>query len=147
MKLKRLLQKRVRLLGEKRYKMELQRDQEVVESFNYGLPPKDQVVKQKLLINFSPLEATDPGYPAENSIMGVRIEFVIPFEEFIIGGVFSQVIHVIGRQIKQQSDLTEVEANEMIRPLLRLIERMVYEVTEIALDKPGVKINFSSNTI
>lgn len=45
--------------------MELQRDQEVVESFNYGLPPKDQVVKQKLLINFSPLEAMDPGYPAE----------------------------------------------------------------------------------
>ncbi|MBO0412628.1 DUF1149 family protein [Enterococcus hulanensis] len=127
--------------------MELQRDQEVVESFNYGLPPKDQVVKQKLLINFSPLEAMDPGYPAENSIMGVRIEFVLPFEEFIIGGVFSQVIHVIGRQVKQQNDLTEAEANEMIRPILRLIERMVYEITEIALDKPGVKINFSSNTI
>ena len=126
--------------------MELQRDQEVVESFNYGLPPKDQVVKQKLLINFSPLEAVDPNYPAENSIMGVRVECVIPFEEFIIGGVFSQVIHVIGRQVKQQNDLTEAEANEMIRPLLKLIERMVYEVTEIALDKPGVKINFSSNT-
>ena len=60
--------------------MKLQRDQEVVESFNYGLPPKDQVVKQKLLINFSPLEATDPGYPPENSIRGVRIEFVLPFE-------------------------------------------------------------------
>ena len=127
--------------------MKLQRDQEVVESFNYGLPPKDQVVKQKWLINFSPLEATDPGYPPENSIMGVRIEFVLPFEEFIIGGVLSQVIHVIGRQVKQQNDLTEAEANEMIRPILRLIERMVYEITEIALDKPGVKINFSSNTI
>ena len=127
--------------------MELQRDPEVVESFNYGLPPKDQVVKQKLLINFSPLEAVDPGYPAGNSIMGVRIEFVIPFEKFIIGGVFSQVIHVIGREVKQQSDLTEAEANEMIRPILRLIERMVYEITEIALDHPGVKINFSSNTI
>ncbi|EOH82742.1 MULTISPECIES: DUF1149 family protein [Enterococcus] len=127
--------------------MEIQRDQEVVESFNYGLPPKDQVVKQKLLINFSPLEAMDPGYPAENSIMGVRIEFVLPFEDFIIGGVFSQVIHVIGRQVKQQNDLTEAEANEMIRPILKLIERMVYEITEIALDKPGVKINFSSNTI
>ena len=127
--------------------MEIQRDQEVVESFNYGLPPKDQVVKQKLLINFSPLEAMDPGYPAENSIMGVRIEFVLPFEDFIIGGVFSQVIHVIGRQVKQQNDLIEAEANEMIRPILKLIERMVYEITEIALDKPGVKINFSSNTI
>ena len=57
------------------------------------------------------------------------------------------MIHVIGRQVKQQNDLTEAEANEMIRPILRLIERMVYEITEIALDKPGVKINFSSNTI
>ncbi|MDT2595871.1 DUF1149 family protein [Enterococcus dongliensis] len=126
--------------------MELQRDQEVVESFNYGLPPKDQVVKQKLLINFSPLEAVDPEYPAENSIMGVRIDFVIPFKEFIVGGVFSQVVHVIGRQVKHQSDLTEAEAKELIQPLLKLIERMVYEVTEIALDKPGIKINFSSNT-
>ncbi|MDT2828476.1 MAG: DUF1149 family protein [Enterococcus viikkiensis] len=127
--------------------MELKRDQEVVESFNYGLPPRDQKVEQKLLINFSPLEATDPAYPAENSIMGVRIEFVLPFEEFIIGGVLSQVIHVIGRKVNQKSDLTEAEANEMIRPILNLIERMVYEITEIALDKPGVKINFSSNTI
>lgn len=127
--------------------MELQRDQEVVESFNYGLPPRDQKVEQKLLINFSPLDSTDPAYPAENSIMGVRIEFILPFEEFIIGGVLSQVIHVIGRQINQKSDLTETEANEMIRPILNLIERMVYEITEIALDKPGVKINFSSNTI
>ena len=99
--------------------MKLQRDQEVVESFNYGLPPKDQVVKQKLLINFSPLEATDPGYPPENSIMGVRIEFVLPFEEFIIGGVLSRSTW-IGRQVKQQNDLTEAEANEMIRPILRL---------------------------
>lgn len=47
---------------------------------------------------------------------------------------------MIGRQVKQQNDLTEAEANEMIRPILRLIERMVYEITEIALDKPGVKI-------
>lgn len=127
--------------------MELQRNQEVVESFNYGLPPKDQEVKQKLQINFSPLDAVDPGYPAGNSIMGVRIEFVLPFENFIIGGVFSQVVHVINRQVRRQNDLTEAEANEMIAPLLRLIERMVYEVTEIALDQPGIKINFSSNTI
>ncbi|REC31850.1 hypothetical protein CF160_05015 [Enterococcus pseudoavium] len=127
--------------------MRLERDKEIVESFNYGIPPKNQVVEQKLQINFSPLEAVDPSYPSENSIMGVRIEFVLPFEEFIIGGVLSQVIHVIGRQVTKQMDLTEAEANEMIQPLLRLIERMVYEITEIALDKPGVKINFSSKTI
>ncbi|MDT2736725.1 DUF1149 family protein [Enterococcus pseudoavium] len=127
--------------------MRLERDKEIVESFNYGIPPKNQVVEQKLQINFSPLEAVDPSYPSENSIMGVRIEFVLPFEEFIIGGVLSQVIHVIGRQVTKQTDLTEAEANEMIQPLLRLIERMVYEITEIALDKPGVKINFSSKTI
>ncbi|GAA2912272.1 DUF1149 family protein [Enterococcus pseudoavium] len=127
--------------------MRLERDKEIVESFNYGIPPKNQVVEQKLQINFSPLEAVDPSYPSENSIMGVRIEFVLPFEEFIIGGVLSQVIHVIGRQVTKQTDLTEAEANEMIQPLLRLIERMVYEITEITLDKPGVKINFSSKTI
>lgn len=127
--------------------MRLERDKEIVESFNYGIPPKNQVVEQKLQINFSPLEAVDLSYPSENSIMGVRIEFVLPFEEFIIGGVLSQVIHVIGRQVTKQTDLTEAEANEMIQPLLRLIERMVYEITEIALDKPGVKINFSSKTI
>lgn len=126
--------------------MELIRDQELVEAFNYGLPPRDQEVKQKIQINFSPLESTDPKYPKENSIMGVRFDFILPFDAFIVSGTVSQVNHVINRQIRNQSDMNEAEANEMVKPLFRLVERMIYEMTEIALDQPGIKINFASPT-
>ncbi|MBO1305486.1 DUF1149 family protein [Enterococcus sp. 669A] len=126
--------------------MEILRDKEIVEAFNYGLPPRDQEVNQKIQIGFSPLESTDPNYPKENSIMGVRFEFVLPFDAFIVSGTVSQVNHVVNRQIRNQSDMNETEANEMVKPLFRLVERMIYEITEIALDQPGIKINFASPT-
>ncbi|GCF94510.1 hypothetical protein NRIC_24010 [Enterococcus florum] len=125
--------------------MDVQRDKEIVEAFNYGLPPKDQEVKQRIKINFSPLESTDPNYPKENSIMGVRFEFVLPFQEFVIGGTVSQVNHIINRQVKGNQDITEPEANQLVSPLFQLVQRMVYEMTEIATDQPGIKINFSSS--
>ncbi|MBV7390337.1 MULTISPECIES: DUF1149 family protein [Enterococcus] len=125
--------------------MELQREPETVESFNYGIPPVGQEVEQKLDVNFDILNTTDPSYPQENSIVGVRVFFTFPFEEFIVGGSVSQVIHIMNREIKKPSDLSKKEANEIAIPVFKIIERLIYEVTEIALDRPGLKINFAPN--
>lgn len=34
---------------------------------------------------------------------------------------------------------------ELSKPLIDYIERLTYEVTEIAFDEPGVTLNFESN--
>ena len=34
--------------------------------------------------------------------------------------------------------------DELVAPLFDIVKRMAYEITEIALDQPGVKLNFQS---
>jgi len=42
------------------------------------------------------------------------------------------------------NDVTQEEVDELVAPLFDIVRRMSYEVTEIALDQPGVKLNFQS---
>ena len=37
------------------------------------------------------------------------------------------------------------EVDELVRPLFSIVERLSYEVTEIALDRPGVQLNFQQS--
>lgn len=125
--------------------MEIKRDQELVEAYHYDMPPEDQEVEQVIRLNFTPLESTDPDYPQEDSILQIRLVFVLPVDDrFIVQGSVSQVNHIVGRKVKEQTDLTEEEANELVAPLFKIVERLTYEVTEIALDEPGVNLNFVS---
>lgn len=125
--------------------MDIQREQEIVEAFNYGLPPAGQKIEQQLDVDFDILSTSNPNYPDNNSIIGVRVKFVIPAPEFIVSGSVSQVIHVIDRQIEKKTDFSRTEANQIALPVFKIIERLVYDVTEIALDRPGIKINFAPN--
>ena len=40
--------------------------------------------------------------------------------------------------------MTQEEVDELVAPLFDIVSRMAYEITEIALDEPGVKLNFQS---
>ena len=37
---------------------------------------------------------------------------------------------------------TKEEVDELVRPLFSIVERLSYEVTEIALDRPGINLEF-----
>lgn len=131
--------------------MDIKRQQEVVEAFHYDKRNKEQELQNgqelqtEIKVGFSPLKATDENYPKENSIVGARLEFRLVFEEYLITGRVSQINHVINRQIEDQKDIQQEDVDELVRPLFSIIERLAYEVTEIALDQPGIQLNFQQN--
>ena len=124
--------------------MEIRRQKEVVESFHYDMKPKDQEVETDLKVGFSPLKETIENYPKEHSIVGARLEFRLVLDTYVLSGSVSQINHVLNRKIEGQSDVTQEEVDQLVAPLFDIVKRLAYEVTEIALDQPGVKLNFQS---
>lgn len=126
--------------------MEIKRQQEVVEAFHYDKRnPEQEDLKTEIRVGFSPLQTPEEDYPEENSIVGARLEFRLVFDEYVLTGRVSQVNHVINRKIEKQEDIKQEEVDELVRPLFSIVERLAYEVTEIALDKPGIQLNFQKN--
>lgn len=126
--------------------MEIQRQQEVVEAYHYDIRDPEKEYKPDLKVGFSPLKTEDPNYPEENTILGTRIEFILAFEHFVLSGRVSQVNHVVNRKIDSPQDLTQDEVDELVQPLFNIIQRLTFEVTEIATDQPGLNLNFKSET-
>lgn len=124
--------------------MEIRRQKEVVESFHYDMKPKDQEVETDLKVGFSPLKENIENYPKEHSIVGARLEFRLVFDTYVLSGSVSKINHVLNRKIEGQSDVTQEEVDQLVAPLFDIVKRLAYEVTEIALDQPGVKLNFQS---
>lgn len=125
--------------------MEIKRQQEVVEAYHYDMRMPDSEVETELRVSFSPVEYKDDSYPEENSVIAARLEFRIVFEEYVLSGSISQINHIINRKIEKQEDINQEEVDELVSPLFNIVERLSYEVTEIALDKPGVQLNFQSS--
>ncbi|MFL4358288.1 DUF1149 family protein [Streptococcus uberis] len=78
------------------------------------------------------------------TVMVSVLQFIIVKEEFVISGVISQMVRVIDRLIEKPSEFTQEEVESLAAPLLNMVQRLTYEVTEIALDQPGVNLEFKS---
>ena len=124
--------------------MEIRRQKEVVEAFHYDMRLPNQEVETDLKVGFSPLKETIENYPKEHSIVGARLEFRLVLDTYVLSGSVSQINHILNRKIEGQNDVTQEEVDELVAPLFDIVRRMSYEVTEIALDQPGVKLNFQS---
>lgn len=124
--------------------MEIRRQKEVVEAFHYDMRLPNQEVETDLKVGFSPLKETIENYPKEHSIVGARLEIRLVFDTYVLSGSVSQINHILNRKIEGQNDVTQEEVDELVAPLFDIVRRMSYEVTEIALDQPGVKLNFQS---
>ncbi|MGO2082640.1 DUF1149 family protein [Vagococcus sp.] len=125
--------------------MNLVRQQEFVQSFHYDALPKEH--EEETAINVSlnpfPIEEGAPLDPEKDSILGLRIEFKIVLDKMVLNGDVAQFVQLRDQKVEKIEDLSQEEINELVRPLFILIERLAYEVTEIALDAPGVQLNFS----
>ncbi|EGJ28217.1 DUF1149 family protein [Streptococcus porcinus] len=72
------------------------------------------------------------------------LQFLIVKDEFVIGGVISQMVRIVDRLINQPSEFKQDEVEYLAEPLLDMVQRLTYEVTEIALDRPGINLEFKS---
>lgn len=124
--------------------MEIMRQQEFVEAFHYDMVTPEKTEETEIQVGVKPIDMADQeDFPETSSVLGLRVIFKIVFEEFAITGAVRQVVTLVDRKVEQAEDIEKSELDELMRPLFSLIERMTYEVTEIALDRPGVELNFA----
>ncbi|SUN48508.1 transposase [Streptococcus dysgalactiae subsp. dysgalactiae] len=79
----------------------------------------------------------------ETAIVSV-LQFVIVKEEFVISGVISQMVRILDRLVDKPSGFTQEEVESLAAPLLDMVKRLTYDVTEIALDRPGINLEFKN---
>ena len=79
----------------------------------------------------------------ETAIVSV-LQFVIVKEEFVISGVISQMVRILDRLVDKPSEFTQEEVESLASPLLDMVKRLTYDVTEIALDSPGINLEFKN---
>lgn len=125
--------------------MELIRQQEFVQGFHYDALPAEHSEETAINVSLNPFEIQEEMEidPEKNSILGLRIEFKIILDKVMLTGDVAQFVQIVDRKIEKIEDLSQDEVNELVRPLFVLIERMAFELTEIALDAPGIQLNFS----
>lgn len=126
--------------------MELKRQQPIVEAYHFDMKPKDKEMETKLNVGFAPLKVKDEEYMEKNSIIGARLEFQLVFPDYVLSGCVGQVNHILNRKVNSGEDLTKAETDRLVEPLFDIVKRLTYEVTEIVTDKPGLQLNFNTNS-
>ena len=124
--------------------MQLQREKEFVSQYHYDArnfewEQEHGAPETKIDVNFQLLNRDDD---KQTTSMIVIVNFMIVFESFVISGVISQVNHVLDRAVQEPSELGQDEVERLARPSLNMLNRLTYEVTEIALDLPGINLEF-----
>ncbi|AND79179.1 DUF1149 family protein [Streptococcus pantholopis] len=79
----------------------------------------------------------------ETTVVAV-LQFMVVRDDFVINGVISQMNHIKGRIVNEPSEFSQPEVEGLAAPLLDMVQRLTYEVTEIAFDQPGVQLEFKN---
>lgn len=128
--------------------LNIEREQEFVSQFHYDArnyewekengTPETGLNVQFQLIPVENLENAKEGDTALNA----TLVFMIPLEQIVLSGSISQIDYIRDRVIEEQEEISEEEMKELAAPLFDLLHRLVYEVTEVALDQPGINLEF-----
>lgn len=122
--------------------MKIDRYKPKVNTFHYESKEDYEDYQNKFNIHITPLRISYPANQENSCTLGIRLDFTMVFEEFVVSGSLGQVSLFKNRKIESQEDLTKEELDQLLSPLFELIKRLTFEVSEIALDEPGVTIQF-----
>lgn len=122
--------------------MNIERYKPKVNSFHYQAKEEYKDYETQFKIHITPLRIAYPADQDNSCTLGVRLDFEMVFETFVISGSLGQVNLFKDRRIESQEDLSKEELDEVLMPLFILIRRLTFEITEIALDEPGVTVFF-----
>ena len=123
--------------------MELVREKEFVNQYHYDArnlewEKKNGTPKTNFEVTFQLVRKDTEN---NQTIVSV-LQFTVVKKEFVISGVVSQMVHIKKRIVNEPSEFTKEEVENLAAPLLDVVQRLTYEVTEIALDRPGIKLEF-----
>lgn len=124
--------------------MELVREKEFVNQYHYDArnlewEKKNGTPKTNFEVTFQLVKKDTENN--QTTIVSV-LQFMVVKKEFVISGVVSQMVYIKNRIVNEPSEFTKEEVENLAAPLLDIVQRLTYEVTEIALDRPGIKLEF-----
>lgn len=124
--------------------MKITRQKEFVQGYHYDArnlewEKENGTPETELNVSFQ-LHALDE--EKNVTTIGATLQFQLVFDAYVITGIVSQLNQIEERLVKEQTDLNQHEVEELAAPLFDIVKRMTYEVTEIAMDEPGLQLNF-----
>ena len=126
--------------------MELTREKEFVNQYHYDArnlewEKENGTPETNFEVTFQLAERDEEA--VRTSVVAV-LQFMVVRDEFVISGAVSQSVHIKDRLIDAPKDFSQEEVQDLAAPLLDMVRRLTYEVTEIALDRPGLNLEFNS---
>ena len=122
--------------------MKVIRDREYVNSFhfdmrNFKMEEEHGTPKTQYNVEFHLVEKNE----AEQSTTIILVmHFMNVQEKFVVSGVLSQQVKLTDGIVDKPSDISDEDKRYLAQPLFELVNRLTYEVTEIAFDAPGIDL-------
>ena len=122
--------------------MEIIHEKEFVNKYHFDARKKKKkkengVPVTKLNVDFQLLKHSRE----ENKTSMITIlRFMIVLNQHVISGAMSQAVHLQNRFVEEPTEFTNEDKRVLAEPLLDILKRMTYDVTEIAFDAPGVNL-------
>lgn len=126
--------------------MNIEREKEFVHQFHYDArnlawEEENGTPETALNVQFQLVDQVENLSETDTAINGL-LSFMIVLENLVISGNIGQLSIIRGQVIENKEQLSQEEMSELAAPLFDLLQRLTYEITEIALDQPGVSLEF-----
>ncbi|MGO3297436.1 MAG: DUF1149 family protein [Pseudolactococcus laudensis] len=126
--------------------MNIEREKEFVHQFHYDArnlewEKENGTPETNLNVQFQLVEHVEGISESDTAISGA-LTFIIVRENLVISGHISQLSYIRDLVIENREQLDQEKMQELASPLFDLLKRLTYEVTEIALDEPGISLEF-----
>ena len=126
--------------------MKIEREQEFVHQFHYDArnlewEKENGTPETNLNVQFQLVETVEGISESDTAISGA-LTFIIVLENLVVSGHISQLSYIRDLVIENREQLDQEKMQELAAPLFDLLKRLTYEVTEIALDEPGISLEF-----
>ena len=126
--------------------MKIEREQEFVHQFHYDArnlewEKENGTPETNLNVQFQLVENVEGISESDTAISGA-LTFIIVLENLVVSGHISQLSYIRDLVIENREQLAQEKMQELAAPLFDLLKRLTYEVTEIALDEPGISLEF-----
>lgn len=126
--------------------MNIEREKEFVHQFHYDArnlewEKENGTPETNLNVQFQLVENVEGISEFDTAISGALTSIIV-LENLVISGHISQLSYIRDLVIENREQLDQEKMQELASPLFDLLKRLTYEVTEIALDEPGISLEF-----
>lgn len=129
--------------------LNIEREKEFVNQYHYDArnlewEKENGAPENNLNVQLQLLDRADYAEKAgeNDTVIATILQFMLPMESIVISGFLTQVNYVKDAAITEQEQLSQEDMQQLAAPLFDLLKRLVMETTEVALDQPGVQLEF-----